>query len=68
MKDNYDFLEQNDVECGGKHETCENCGCKIHYGNASYEQDECIYIDRKYICRDCIETYMLENYRARLEE
>ena len=67
MMDNYDLWERQDTD-GGKYKTCEHCGCKIHYANAAYEQDECIRIEDKYICRDCIESYMLENYRARLEE
>lgn len=65
--DNYSLWEQQDTR-SGRYKTCGHCGGEIHYGNAVYEQDECIYIEDRYICRDCIEAYMLENYRARLEE
>lgn len=65
--DNYRVWEQHEASYNDKHEICGCCGGEIYYGDATHEPDECIQIDDKYICRDCIEAYMMKKYGIRLE-
>ena len=65
--DNYSAWEQNEASYNMKHEICSHCSREIYYGDTTHEPDECILIEDKYIHRDCIEDYMMKNYRMVLE-